>query len=92
MAQSNEVLGEMPIGGRRITYGSWDNTSTETSAEIVTGLLVVEDFKVCPKGSGTLANSVVVNETFPLHSSTGEVSVTLAMDAGADGYWRAIGW
>ena len=92
MAQTTAVLGEMPIGGRKIVYGSFTNTGSETTSEIKTGLIHVEHFDITPKGSSTLTNSCTVNETFPLLSSTGEVTVSIVHDAGADGYWRAIGY
>ena len=92
MASSSLVIGEMPIGNKRITYGSFTNTGSEQTCEVITGLIEVENFEITPKGSSVLTNACTVYETFPLLSSTGEVSVTIICDAGVDGYWRAIGY
>lgn len=94
MAQSSTVLGEMPFGNKRITYGTFTNTSTEQTASIKTGLTIVEAFDVTPYGSSVTGNACTVNATFPVHSAsstTSEVTVAIACDAGIDGCWRALG-
>jgi len=95
MAQTTVLLGKMSFGGKRITFGSFTNTSTETSATIPTGLVIVEAFDITVKGSAVTGNGCTVNATtFPIQSGSGsysEVSIPIVCDAGVDGYWRALG-
>uniref|UniRef100_A0A6M3LH34 Uncharacterized protein n=1 Tax=viral metagenome TaxID=1070528 RepID=A0A6M3LH34_9ZZZZ len=85
---SSTVLGEMPFGGKRITYGTFDDSSSSAgTGDIDTGLIQVESIFLTPYGNATDTNAATVAEVFPIE--TGDV--TIFCDAGTAGYWRAIG-
>ena len=87
MAFTSTVTGEMPFGGKRITYGAFNDADSAGTGDIDTGLVAVDNLYLTPYGNSTDTNSATVSEVFPI--STG--SVTIFCDAGTSGYWRAIG-
>jgi hypothetical protein len=84
MVFSSTVSGETVFGNKRVKYGSFAS-GTYTGGDIVTGLNTVEVFNVICNGS--LATSVVPNETLPLAGG----SVTVICSANSAGYWEAKG-
>lgn len=77
------------FGDKKVVYGTYVNDSGSTGGEIVTGLTRVEFFVMQAKGAAVSANQSVINETLPLVSATG--SLTVINNANETGYYIAIG-
>ena len=75
-------------GAARIAYGTYTNTDSGTGGSIDTGLAVVDNMQLTPKGSSVAGNAPVVNETLP--GLAGD-AVTIVTDADEVGTWMAIG-
>jgi hypothetical protein len=88
MAFTSTILGQSALANRRVTYGTYDTSSTETGGDIDTGLMTCECIMLTPKGSAVTSNQAVVNETLPVAGN----AVTIVHDASSDGYWVAIGY
>ena len=86
-AFSSTILYQGSIGDKRIVGGTYTSTGGGTGGDIATGLVLVEDCHLQPKGSAVLANEPVVNETIPLQSG----AVTIVTTADEVGTWQAIG-
>lgn len=77
------------IGNKRYVKGVYTSAGGSTGGDIVTGLSVVENVFLQPKGSATVANQPAVNETLPLSNATG--AVTIVTTANEVGSYLAIG-
>lgn len=83
------VLGQnIPVKGKRISYGTFTNTTGGSGGEIVTYLSTVETLQILPKGTSVAGSQCVVNETFPRNIATGTCTI---VTADVDGYWFAVG-
>ena len=75
------------FGNQRIVFGTFTNTLGSTGGDITTRLSGVDFFKIYYTGSAVVADTPVVNETFPLESDT----VTIVTTANTSGVWFALG-
>jgi len=87
MAFSYTHDGEVHIGGMRIARGTYTSTGV-TGGDILTGLSIVRQVFLTPKGSA-VTNAPVYNETLPLMNTDG--TVTIVTGNGEIGSWMAIG-
>ena len=87
MAFTSAVLGNTVFGNKRVKWGTFTTSSTETGGDIATGLTRVDMMLLQHSGASAAADAPAVTETFPL--SGGDVTIKHAESA--DGYWLAIG-
>jgi len=76
-------------GGKLQVTGTYTSSSSGTGGDIVTGLKLVETMVLQPKGASDSATAPVVNETLPLRSTNGAVTIVTAADQ--VGNWTATG-
>ena len=88
MAYSQTVTDRISIGNKKMVYGTY-NCAAVTTGEVVTGLKVVEQMSLQPKGAAVLATQSVINESFPLGNRS---AVTIITTSGEVGTWWAIGY
>jgi len=87
MAFTSAVLGTTVFGNKRVKWGTFTTSSTDTGGDIATGLTRVEMMLLQHSGASDVDDAPAVNETFPLSGG----DVTIVHTASADGYWLAIG-
>ncbi len=87
MAFTSAVLGTTVFGNKRVKWGTFTTSSTETGGDIATGLTRVDMMLLQHSGASDVDDAPAVNETFPLSGG----DVTIVHTASADGYWLAIG-
>ncbi len=82
MAFSSTVTRVIRMGPKKMAWGTFTNTSTDSGGSVKTGLNAVDFFvPVCSSHLGT--------ESVKITPSAG--TVTIVTSNGADGYWMAIG-
>jgi hypothetical protein len=86
MAFTSVVSGQTVFGNLRVTYGTFDGSGV-TTGDIDTGLGTVFTMAVNAGGSSVVADSVTINETFPLAGS----AITIIFTSGKAGTWIAFG-
>jgi hypothetical protein len=87
MAFTSAVLGTTVFGNKRVKWGTFTTSSTDTGGDIATGLTRVDMMLLQHSGASDVDDAPAVNETFPLSGG----DVTIVHTASADGYWLAIG-
>ncbi len=87
MAFTSAVLGTTVFGNKRVKWGTFTTSSTDTGGDISTGLTRVDMMLLQHSGSAAAADAPAITETFPLSGG----DVTVIHTASADGYWLAIG-
>ena len=87
MAFTSAVLGTTVFGNKRVKWGTFTTSSTETGGDISTGLTRVDMMLLQHSGASDVDDAPAVNETFPLSGG----DVTIVHTTSADGYWLAIG-
>ena len=87
MAFTSAVLGTTVFGNKRVKWGTFTTSSTDTGGDIATGLTRVDMMLLQHSGAYDVDDAPAVNETFPLSGG----DVTIVHTASADGYWLAIG-
>ena len=87
MAFTSAVLGTTVFGNKRVKWGTFTTSSTDTGGDISTGLTRVDMMLLQHSGASDVDDAPAVNETFPLSGG----DVTIVHTASADGYWLAIG-
>jgi hypothetical protein len=87
MAFTSAVLGTTVFGNKRVKWGTFTTSSTDTGGDIATGLTRVDIMLLQHSGASDVDDAPAVNETFPLSGG----DVTIVHTASADGYWLAIG-
>jgi hypothetical protein len=87
MAFTSTITGHSALGNKRLNYGTYSTSSTETGGDIDTGLVSCEFIALQQTASAVTADAPVVNETLPCDGS----AVTIVQTASADGYWMAFG-
>lgn len=75
-------------GSRARVHGTYTSSGGGTGGDVTTGLTVVEDFTIKPKGSSVIATASVINETLPLAGGV----VTIVTSTDEVGYWEAWGY
>lgn len=91
MAFTVTTINSVPgTGAVQHVIGKYVNDGGSTGGEIVTNLTTIQAFFLQPWGAAVNANQAVVNESFPLLSSTG--SVTVVTPADTSGSFLAIGY
>ena len=88
MAFTSAITESITIGNKKVTFGTFTTSSTDTGGDINTGLTVCEFINFTHKGSAVSASPVTINETLPCAGS----AVTIVTDDGVDGYWKAEGY
>ena len=88
MAFTSAITESITIGNKKVTFGTFTTSSTDTGGDINTGLTVCEFITFTHKGSAVSASPVTINETLPCAGS----AVTIVTDDGVDGYWKAEGY
>jgi hypothetical protein len=89
MSFTSAVTKNTVFGDLRVVMGTYTNDSGSTGGEIRTGLGTVMDLHMQPKGAAVVADASVVNETFPLANTYGDVTVVNTADE--VGTWIAYG-
>lgn len=87
MAFTSAVLGTTVFGNKRVKWGTFTTSSSETGGDIATGLTRVDMMLLQHSGASDVDDAPAVNETFPLSGG----DVTIVHTASANGYWLAIG-
>ena len=87
MAFTSAVLGTTVFGNKRVKWGTFTTSSTDTGGDIATGLTRVDIMLLQHSGSAAAADAPAITETFPLSGG----DVTVIHTTSADGYWLAIG-
>lgn len=87
MAFTSAVLGTTVFGNKRVKWGTFTTSSTDTGGDIATGLTRVDMMLLQHSGASDVDDAPAVNETFPLSGG----DVTIVHTASANGYWLAIG-
>ena len=87
MAFTSAVLGTTVFGNKRVKWGTFTTSSTDTGGDISTGLTRVDMMLLQHSGSAAAADAPAITETFPLSGG----DVTVIHTTSADGYWLAIG-
>ena len=87
MSIAATITGRSVLGDKRVTWGTYTDSSASTVDDINTGLRSVEVILLQPGGSTVSANAPSVNETLPTAGAT----VSIIADASQTGYWFAIG-
>lgn len=87
MAFSSTITESTTFGNKKVTFGTFTTSSTETGGDINTGLAMCEFIKLNYLTSAG-ATCPMVNETLPVAGS----AVTVVHAASADGYWWAFGY
>lgn len=87
MAFTSAVLGTTVFGNKRVKWGTFTTSSTDTGGDISTGLTRVDMMLLQHSGSAAAADAPAITETFPLSGG----DVTIVHTTSADGYWLAIG-
>lgn len=87
MAFTSAVLGTTVFGNKRVKWGTFTTSSTDTGGDISTGLTRVDMMLLQHSGSAAAADAPAITETFPLSGG----DVTVIHTESADGYWLAIG-
>ena len=87
MAFTSAVLGTTVFGNKRVKWGTFTTSSTDTGGDISTGLTRVDMMLLQHSGASDVDDAPAVNETFPLSGG----DVTIVHTTSADGYWLAIG-
>ena len=87
MAFTSAVLGTTVFGNKRVKWGTFTTSSTDTGGDIATGLTRVDMMLLQHSGASAATDAPAVTETFPLSGG----DVTIVHTASADGYWLAIG-
>lgn len=91
MPFTSAVTGNFPgTGSRQRVIGTYTSTGGSTGGDVQTGLSVVEDFTIKPRGAVVIATQSVINETFPLNTTNG--AVTIVTSADEVGFWEAWGY
>ena len=75
------------FGDLRYVMGKYVNDGGSTGGEVTTGLNRIVSFQMKEKGSSTLANGSVVNESFPLEKG----DVTIVTNSNEEGSFTAFG-
>jgi hypothetical protein len=93
LAFTSTITETVVMGNKRMSYGTFTNTSGDTGGEVDTGLSKVDIMFTQTTGAVVPAQSSSINETLPLHntSATSTVSVTLVTVADNVGFWVAYG-
>ena len=87
MAFTSAVLGTTVFGNKRVKWGTFTTSSTDTGGDIATGLTRVDMMLLQHSGASVATDAPAVTETFPLSGG----DVTIVTTKSADGYWLAIG-
>lgn len=87
MAFTSAVLGTTVFGNKRVKWGTFTTSGSDTGGDISTGLTRVDMMLLQHSGATDVDDAPAVNETFPLSGG----DVTIVHTASADGYWLAIG-
>lgn len=90
MAFSSTILGRTVWGDKRVHFGTYDTSGSETGGDIDTGLSRVEFMILQGTGSSVTADAPVINETITKGGIDGS-AVTVVHTKSSDGYWLAIG-
>ena len=88
MAFTSAISTKTVFGNKRVHYGTFTTSSTDTGGDIDTGLRSCEAIFLQQMAAAVTADAPVVNETLPVAGS----AVTIVTTASADGYWMAIGY
>lgn len=88
MAFAYTVDGEVPIGSRKITFGTFTTTTPTITGTVYTGLVHIDNFTATPKGSAVKTVQNSIDETFPLRVD----GVTVLGQTDSVYYWEAIGF
>jgi len=88
MAFTSAITESITIGNKKVTFGTFTTSSTDTGGDINTGLAMCEFIKLDYSGAAAGATCIMVNETLPVAGS----AVTVVHAASADGYWWAFGY
>jgi len=84
---ASTILGETHIGGKRVSWGTFDCLST--TDEITTGLSVINNISVIVySATAVVADEPVIYETFPKASD----GITVNATTTSTGYWMAFGY
>lgn len=78
------------LGRFSVVIGSSEDSATDTTVDVNTGLRLCYFFIPCAMGNGVQTNALSVDEDFtdgPLDGS----AITVDKDSGANFYWLAIG-
>ena len=87
MAFTSTITGSIPVGNKRMEWGTFASDSGSTGGDIATGLRICEQMFLQHTASAVVADAPSVNETLPVAGS----AVTVVSTANADGYWLAFG-
>jgi hypothetical protein len=88
MAFTSAITESTTFGNKKVTFGTFTTSSTDTGGDINTGLATCEFIKLNYSGASAGATCPMVNETLPIAGS----AVTIVHAASADGYWWAFGY
>ena len=90
MAFSSTITESTTFGDKKITFGTFTTSSTDTGGDINTGLAMCEFIKLNYSTSAG-ATCPMVNETIVKGGIAGS-AITIVHAASADGYWWAFGY
>lgn len=91
MAFSSAITESITIGDKKVTFGTFTTSSTDTGGDINTGLAMCEYIKLNYSGASAGATCPMVNETMVAGGIAGN-AITVVHAASADGYWWAFGY
>jgi len=87
MSFASVIQGETIYGNERVTYGTFQDTSS-TGGDINTGLHQCVDIQLTAAGGSIVADAPTVNKTLPCDGS----AVTIICTTSTGGRWKAYGY
>jgi hypothetical protein len=88
MAFSSTITEQTDFGSKKVSFGTFSTSSTDTGGDIDTGLAMCEFIYLQHTGEAVEATIPSVNETLPCAGS----AVTIVHGASAEGFWWAFGY
>ena len=86
MAFISAITDKTVMGNQRVHKGYF-NSSSAAGGDIDTGLRTCQHIDLTCKGSAVALNAPSVNEDLPVAGG----ALTIVVDSGQEGYWRAEG-